>query len=89
MELFFKIWLTLALIVLTAASDDLDSRYNPERSHHIALNTLDISNKLMKIAVANKLRNSFLYSPISIATPFHVILLGSYMKTFNDLMGLY
>lgn len=66
----------------------LDPNFDETFSIEIAKNVLDLSQKLVCNVLANSRKNYEVLSPISIASTLQLVLLGSYGKTFNELMGL-
>lgn len=64
----------------------LDPNFDESYSINIAMNVLDLSQKLVRNALESSKKNYEILSPTSIASALQLALLGSYGNTFNELM---
>lgn len=66
----------------------LDPNFDESNSITIAMNVLDLSQKIVRNVLGSSKKNYEILSPISIASALQLALLGSYGNTFNELMGV-
>ena len=66
----------------------LDPDFDATYSNNIAINVLNLSQKLVRNVLGSSKKNYEILSPISIASALQLALLGSQGNTFNELMGV-